>query len=344
MSSQDVEFIWSHIKSAIITAIDKFIPTTTVSRRHSHQPRWFDGSIRHNFNRLRTLRKRCLSNPTSSRLDHLSQLKSTLSEDIATAESTYISRLIQKSVIAKSPSCLYSHIRSKTKQSHIAHRLFMGSSSAAMAKEKADLFNEYFFSVYSTCSSYPAPLSLPSYSVSLSEIDISPFELLQAVSELNPSMAMGADGFGPRVLKSCSVASYERLCHLFCVSLQSTSIPSDWRLHHITPVFKSGDKSLDSNYRPVSLLFSTSKVLERLVYDKIVHFVAPSITCCQFGFMKGRSTLQQLLIFLSDIFKNIDDKLQTDTIYLDLRKAFDSVPHDKLLVKLHSVELSLAMF
>ena len=96
LSSQDVEFIWSHIKSAIITAIDKFVPTTTVSRRHSHQPRWFDGLICHNLNRLRTLRKRCLSNPTPSRLDHLSQLESTLSEDIATAESTYVSRLIQK--------------------------------------------------------------------------------------------------------------------------------------------------------------------------------------------------------------------------------------------------------
>ena len=60
LSSQNVEFIWSHIKLAIITAIDKFVPTTTVSCRHSHQPRWFDGSIRHNLNRLRTLRKRCL--------------------------------------------------------------------------------------------------------------------------------------------------------------------------------------------------------------------------------------------------------------------------------------------
>ena len=183
----------------------------------------------------------------------------------------------------------------------------MGSSSAATAKEKADLFNEYFFSVYSTCSSYPAPLSLPSSSVSLSEIDISPFEVLQALPELNPSKAMGADGVGPQVLKSCSVALYEPLCHL--LSLQSASIPSDWHLHCITPVFKSGDKSLVSNYRPVSLLSCTSKVLERLVYDKIVHFVAPSISCSQFGFMHGRSTLQQLLIFLSDISTNIDDKL-----------------------------------
>ena len=337
LSSLDVEFIWSHIKSAIITAIEKFVPTATVSHCHSHQPRWFDGSIRHNLNRLKMLRRGCLSNPTSSRLDQLSQLESTVSDDIATAKSTHVSHLIQKSVIDKSPSCLYSHIRSKTKQSHIPPRLFMGSSSAATAKEKADLFNEYFFSVYSTCSSYPTPMSLPSSSVSLSDIDISPFEVLQALSKLNLSKAMGADGIGPQILKSCSVALYEPLCHLFCVSLQSASIPSDWRLHRITPVFKSGDKSLVSNYRPVSLLSCTSKVLEWLVYDKIVPFVAPSISCSQFGFMQGRSTLQQLLIFLSEIFKNIDGGLQTDAIYLDLRKAFDSVPHDKLLVKLHSI-------
>ena len=241
-----------------------------------------------------TLRKRCLSNPTPSRLDHLSQLESTLSEDIATAESTYVSRLIQKSVIDKSPSCLYSHIRSKTKQSHIPlDSLWVHLQLPRQRRKLIFLMSTSFL-----FTSYPAPLSLPSSSVSLSEIDISPFEVLQALSELNPSKAMGADGVGPRVLKSCSVALYEPLCHLFCVSLQSVSIPSDWRLHRITPVFKSGDKSLVSNYRPVFLLSCTFKVLERLVYDKIVHFIAPSISCSQFGFMKGRSTLQQLLIFL----------------------------------------------
>ena len=89
--------------------------------------------------------------------------------------------------------------------------------------------------------------------------------------------------------------------------------------------------------RPVSLLSCVSKVLKKLIYNCIIDFVSPSISCFQFGFFRGRSTLQQLLVFLSEIFHNVNAKLQTDVVYLDLHKAFESVPHDKLLVKLHSI-------
>ena len=78
----------------------------------------------------------------------------------------------------------------------------------------------------------------------------------------------------------------------------------------------------------------------RLIYDNIIDHVSPFISTSQVGFSRGRSTLQQLLIFLSDIFHNIDVKSQTDAIYLDLRKAFDSVPHNKLLVKLYLIGIT----
>ena len=148
------------------------------------------------------------------------------------------------------------------------------------------------------------------------------------LSELDPAKAMGADGIGPKVLKLCAAALCEPLCHPWC-------IPFEWKVHCITPIHKSGDKSIVSNYRPIALLSCVSKVLERLIYDNIIDYVSPFISSCQFGFVHGRATLQQLLIFLLDIFHNIDDKLQTDAIYLDLCKAFDSVPHDKLLIKLY---------
>ena len=84
-----------------------------------------------------------------------------------------------------------------------------------------------------------------------------------------------------------------------------------------------------SNYRPVSLLCFVSKVLERLIYDRIVDFITPCISTAQFSFICGRSTLQQLLVFLNHILTTINKKIPTDVIYLDLCKAFDTVPHDK---------------
>ena len=85
------------------------------------------------------------------------------------------------------------------------------------------------------------------------------------------------------------------------------------------------------NYRPISLLPIVSKVLEKLVYNGIVDFVSDSVSVSQFGFLRGRSTLQQLLVFFNIL---LSSSSQTDVIYLDFRKAFDSVAHNELLYKI----------
>ena len=135
-------------------------------------------------------------------------------------------------------------------------------------------------------------------------------------------------------VKHCSSALFQPLHHLFMLSLSQHYIPIEWRIHKVTPIFKSGDRSFVKSYRPISLLCSVSKVLERIVYNSIIDFVSRSISPKQFGFRRNHSTLQQLLLFLNDIFDTHNPKTSTDVVYLDFKKAFDSVPHNELLVKL----------
>ena len=112
----------------------------------------------------------------------------------------------------------------------------------------------------------------------------------------------------------------------------------------IIPIF---DRSAVKNYRPISLLCTISKVLERIVllctiskvlerivFTNIIDFVSKSISPMQFGFLHNHSTLQQLLIFLSDIYNSFTHNTSTDVLYLDFKKAFDSVAHNELLFKL----------
>ena len=110
--------------------------------------------------------------------------------------------------------------------------------------------------------------------------------------------------------------------------------------HSITPIFKSGDRASTKDYRPISLLCTISQVLERIIYSKIIPVVFPKISPYQFGFTKNRSTVHQLLIFLNHVLDSFEINAQTDVIYLDFKKAFDSVPHNKLLLKLWNIGIT----
>ena len=148
------------------------------------------------------------------------------------------------------------------------------SCSATSTYEKASLFNSYFHSVF-TQSSFPLPPvdKLLSPEVTLSDIVISESDVYSALNSLDPSKAMGIDDIGPKILKHCALALYQPVYHLFSMCLSQYYIPHEWRIHKITPIFKSGDRTSINNYRPISLLCTISKVLERIIYNHIIDFV-----------------------------------------------------------------------
>ena len=108
----------------------------------------------------------------------------------------------------------------------------------------------------------------------------------------------------------------------------------------ITPIPKSGDLSSIRNYRPISLLCILSKVMEKLVYDKIIDFIRPQLSHAQYGFLQKRSSTTQLLTCYSEVVDAFESKTSADVIYLDLRKVFDSVPHQELLYKLWRIGIT----
>ena len=117
---------------------------------------------------------------------------------------------------------------------------------------------------------------------------ISQLNVLEALQCLTSDKSSGLDRIGPKLLKNCALALYIPIHHLFSLSLPSHTIPSEWKIHSITPIHKSGDKSLVSNYRPISLLCIMSKVLECIIYNHLRTFLLEQnlIYISQFGFRK----------------------------------------------------------
>ena len=126
------------------------------------------------------------------------------------------------------------------------------------------------------------------------------------------------------------------LTAIFKQSLTSGNLPSDWSRANVTPVYKKGNKNLAENYRPVSLTCITCKLLEHVICSHIhKHLEKHSILSkFQHGFRSRLSCETQLLATLQDLLSLRDKKIQIDVAVLDFSKAFDTVPHDRLIGKL----------
>jgi hypothetical protein len=200
----------------------------------------------------------------------------------------------------------------------------------------ANIFNQFFQSIFNSTLNLPLPNIAQHEDKNLQNITLTEEEVLKELKLLNPTKAPGPDNIPTKVIKECAHELTPSITKLFNDSLSMSKVPSAWKTANITPIHKKGDKHTANNYRPISLLPVISKVLERCLYNKIIDFLIPKITNFQHGFLKNRSTTTQLLHVLSNINNILDKGDQTDVVYFDLSKAFDSVPHNLLLHKLKS--------
>jgi len=212
------------------------------------------------------------------------------------AKSTYEQTLVHNFATNKDPK-IFRFIKEFTKSHILPPQLHNDSIIADTDSSKAELFNRYFHSVLNQSSfCLPDINNLPVFGDYFDSIHFTAKEILEALKNLDPNKACGVDAIPLIVLKHCAYAFASPLHHLFTTSITSEAIPSEWKMHKIKAVYKSGEETSVRNYHLISLLCIVSKVLERLIYDKLINTVSNCIIQYQFGFQKNASTLQQLLI------------------------------------------------
>ena len=159
--------------------------------------------------------------------------------------------------------------------------------------------------------------------------------MLKLLQGMNVNKAAGPDGIPNKILKSCAEEIAPVLTLIFKKSLETGNLPPDWKKANVTPLFKKGDKHTPQNYRPVSLTSICCKLLEHIVCRHVMNHLEKNniLSNLQHGFRSGHSCESQLVITMNDLLEAFNDKDQVDLIILDFSKAFDMVPHQKLLHK-----------
>lgn len=209
-------------------------------------------------------------------------------------------------------------------------------------EESSHVLNNFFCSVFTKEPDGELPEFADLDHPVMSDILFDAHGIMKLIESLKLTSSSGIDGINSKVLKNTKNIVSIILCHLFQQSLSTGVLPQDWKVGKIIPVPKKGSSLSCKNYRPISLTSVCSKLMEHVVYSHIVKFLVsvkffyPN----QHGFLKGLSCDSQLALFVNDISSSLDVNIPTDTLFLDFEKAFDKVPHKRLLLKLSHLNLN----
>lgn len=208
--------------------------------------------------------------------------------------------------------------------------------------EKANIFNDYFCQqsqVDDDNIDLPVNYDNNDPYCNLDNIIISVQDVKDNLQILNTNKATGPDNLNPMLLKQASSELAYPLTKLFNLSLQSSTVPNQWKIANVTPVYKKGSANTVSNYRPISLLSVLGKCMERCIFKYLYNFLHSNniLTPSQSGFRPNDSTVNQLLSISSDFYRAIDQGKEIRVVFFDISKAFDKVWHKGLLYKLSNL-------
>ena len=242
----------------------------------------------------------------------------------------------------RNPKRFWAHIRSKLKSrtgvAPLRQKDTDKSSLRFSDKDKANILQQQFCSVFTR----EPEGSIPNFDVksqqNINDLQITEDMVRKEIIGICIHKAFGPDEIHPSMLKELIDHVTGPLTFIFNKTISDGCLPDDWKKASVSPIYKKGAKYIPANYRPISLTSIVCKLMESILKKSIMEHLNHEdlLSSKQFGFINKRSTTTQLLSFLEKCIDSIADGGVVDTIYFDFAKAFDTVPHRRLLSKLAS--------
>ncbi len=326
---------WCTYKQEYYRLRDKYVPHKLVKPNQRQKIPWLNYR---SVKRVKKKKRKAFVNARKTNLNAYEEMYNDVAKDckytMERAQADYENKLVDQ--IPNNPKRFFNYVRNFSRTSSTIDCLNDNGNLITDDNDKANLLNDFFTSVMTnepdddfSHSSDSSPNSR------IFNIHFTPKEVREKLKNLKRNKSGGMDDIHVNVLKE--VLDFDvPLALLFNNSLQTGQVPQDWKDANVTPLHKKGSRMSTNNYRPVSLTSQICKLMERLIQDSLWKHIHKNklISCHQHGFQKGCSCITQLLECLADWVEAVEDRVGVNSIYLDFAKAFDTVPHKRLLSKL----------
>ena len=343
----EVDEAYDKFINILTNEFDTHIPLRDISRNYKKQPRspWINKTILRSINRKNNLYYRYKACQTDLNRTKYTRYKNILTNVLRQAKKQYYSIQFQmnKDNIKNTWKIINSAINKRNKTQNIEKIKNNNNTIIKDPKSIAECFNEYFScigknlaeKIPETATNFRTFLTNPNPN-SIFFLPTTREEIIDIVKNMKNKKSSGNDGIDNCLLKSIILYIASPLAHIFNLSLSTGSVPNSIKIAKVIPIFKKGDALETNNYRPISLLPSLSKVLEKLIFTRVTNFLCTNNIICenQFGFRAKHNTTHAILTGIDKIARAIDQRLHTVGIFLDFSKAFDTIDHDILLYKL----------
>jgi len=330
--------LWTAFSAALDEAIDGNVPSVPVQRRPS-APKRYPRYIRVLFSRKRAVWRQ-YRNDRSNKI--LKAKYDKISDDCRAAVKRY--EIAKENAIINSNNLgnFYRYVNQKLScRSGVGSLTNKKGDHVTTDVDKANILNEYFGSVCTTDNGIIPPFNVdlpPGADINTVSFDVP--KLISAIRKIKNKnkLSCGPDGYPVRLLTALAPVLVQPMSQMFASFISVGKLPSAWKKAIVTPVFKKGSSSDPGNYRPISQTSIFCKLFERTVAAEITQYLFKHklLSPQQHGFLAKRSTLTNLLETTNDWSITIDNKHLQKAVYIDFSKAFDTVSHSKLLIKLRS--------
>ena len=243
------------------------------------------------------------------------------------------------SKLKSNPKIFYSYLASKRKVKNTISGLKTHNGTLLTSPEDiSNELGEFFHSTFTSEPDGPVPELKTVTTNMMNDIHITEDQVRDILCQVNESKSPGPDGVHPKLLKSLcdNNAFIESVTKLFRACYETGKMPEIWKLADVVALHKKGDKLKSNNYRPISLTSVLCKCYEKILKAHVLKHFEKNLCTEQHGFVGNRSCFSNLLECMHRAYDMLDQNDSLDILYLDFMKAFDSVPHKRLISKLKS--------